>query len=219
MNKLNYIICLAFLLALATANSALAASCCDQTFTIYGKTQGDYSILLWDLFIGGECYSWYTHVFIFSPDTVRQFKAEYGKGSEGWAYDFIAHNSPEKIDTLKNDSGVYFISDDITVSPPQTDTTFEEKWHRLCDEYHSVVTWYKKCPINCIDYPVFSGCDTKLLYYYKDGLYKNYSLKEVYYLPESNVVIVLTHQPYVADGMDRMDGIIIYRIVPTQKGE
>ncbi len=219
MKKTNLALIFLILILVSASSQIDASSCCDQTFTIYGKTQGEYSILLWDLLIGGDCYSWYTYVFLFSPDTVRQFMAEYGKGGAGWAYDFIANNDEEPIDTLESDGGVYHLNSQISVLQPPVDSTFDDKMKRLADECYGADIWYKKCPVNCIDYPVFEGCDAKLLYYYKKGLYKNYALKAVYFFPVSNLVIILTNQPYVAIGLDRMDGILIYKISPPTGGE
>lgn len=218
MRKLNFYICVAFLLALVPANNALGATCCDQTFTIYGKTQGDYSILLWELFIGGECYFWYTYIFVFNPDTVRQFTSKADYGGKGWAYDFILNNNHERIDTLKNDSGIYRINAEITISPPAADTSFPDKWRMVArDQFCGAGIWYKNCPVNCLDLPNFMGCNAQLIYSYDGGLYKNYSIKEAYYFPESDLVIILTDQPIVCVGMDRMDGIMMFKLLPPEE--
>jgi len=204
----------------ADAPYSYGASCCDQTFIIYGKTRGEYSVLLFDLFIGGECYDWSTYAFFFYPDTAKRFALNYAGSAQDWARDFILNNDHERVDTLKGDSGVYHLSENLSVSPPPADTSFPDKW-RMVSTYDccGARMWYKSCPVNCIDWPIFDGSEAQLVYYYKEGLYKNYSFKEVYYFRESGLVIILTYQPEIAPGMDRMDGIMMYLLRPYKKGE
>ena len=219
MYKFYMLICLILIIALFIPCNSHSASCCDQTFTLYGKTQGEYSVLLWDVFVGGACYSWYTNIFVFTPDTMRRFVSEYGDGGQGWASEYIAHNNLEKIDTLLCKDGKYAIKDSLTISPPEEDTSFVGKWRMISiNDCCGASSWYKKCPVNCFDLPIFNKGHAELIYYYKDGLYKNYSLKNVYYFPESDLVIILTHQPKTAVGLDRMDGLLVFKLSSEEEG-
>jgi len=197
---------------LTTASPTSSTTSCDQTFTLYGKTAGKHAMLIWDLFIGGECERWTTHVLVVGSDKPRLLK--YSEDAPNWVPDLLSELPTEAFVVVPDSAGVYHFTHAAAVAAPPPDTTFPRKWDKIGgSDYADATKWYRECPVNCLDNPAFLGVEAELVYWYEGGLYKNYGIKEVAYFPESGYVFIKTNQPLVLTGMDRMDGLLIYRLI------
>jgi len=195
---------------------AMATTMCDQTFTIYGKTAGEHSAIFWDIFVGGECENWHVYAFFVGYERTYQMSLGIDGGGKAWVPSFLEELPTERMDTLVQAGGKFYIDKDIYFMAPEPDTTFRRKWAGI--QYEGVKKWYSECPVNCSDYPVFNKAEATLLYEHKTGLYKNYLIKQAIYFPISHYLVIMTDQPALATGMDRMDGMLIYKILPQEEG-
>ncbi|MCM2272877.1 MAG: hypothetical protein NDJ18_10045 [candidate division Zixibacteria bacterium] len=64
------------------------------------------------------------------------------------------------------------------------------------------------------DLPIFEGVRAEQLYMHR-ALYKNYSIREALFYPESSYLVIVTDQPLKQAGMDTMHGLLIYRIAKS----
>ena len=200
------------LVALISASAALAASLCDQTFTIHGKTQGENSLLFWEVFRGGECYHWYGYALVLgdSVTPVMTFNPE----DQTWVSRLLGDLSTEGAVNIESTEGVYRINDSVWIEPPPVDTTFVRKFSGLISggSYGNAAEWHRMCSSNCNDYPIVHGCEADVVYAYEGGVYKSYSFKEVLYFAESRYVVVITDQPQTAVGLDTMHGLLVLKL-------
>jgi len=210
-------IVIVFSLLLMTASPSSSSTFCDQTFTLYGKTAGQHAMLIWELYIGGECESRTTHVLFLGPQKTRLMK--YDDEAQSWVPDVLDELPTEAFVIVPDSAGAYHLTAGASMTAPPPDTTFPRKWDKIGgSNYADAAKWYRECPVNCLDNPAFLGVEAELVYWYEGGLYKNYSIKEVAYFPESGYVLIKTNQPIGLPGMDRMDGLLIYRL-RLAKGE
>ncbi|MCP4570655.1 MAG: hypothetical protein GY841_23980 [FCB group bacterium] len=195
------------------STGALASSMCNQVFTVYGKTKGEHSILFWDVYIGGDCYHWYTHALFLGYEQPHIMMDGHDFGGKDWIPQILTDLPVEPSFTIGETEGLYRINQTAYFTPPEHDSTFMDKYSRLgndgpADARH----WYNECPVNCSDYPVFYGAESELIYSYDKGLYKNYGFSQVIYFPESKYLVLVTDQPATAVGGDNMHGLMVYKL-------
>ena len=78
-----------------------------------------------------------------------------------------------------------------------------------------VAKYYRVIPHNPDNYvipPQFSGVKAQLKYYYKSGLYINYKIDRVIFVPYKKLLIVFTKQSITASGGDSMHGFMIFQL-------
>ena len=108
----------------------------------------------------------------------------------------------------ERNEGILQLNDSMSIRSPLFDSTFFAKFWNAGG---SPDVWYRKCSDNCIDDPMFDF-PAKLIYYDKCGVYKNYAIKSAYYYEQSWYLIIFTHNPEKAAGLDTMHGVLIYRL-------
>ncbi len=208
MNKSIVLVCAA---VVALSAVAVGSTFCVQTFTIYGKTAGEHGALMWDVFIGGECES--TTSYCLFLGNARPYLLTTTGSAKDVFPEFLSENRPEKSKTLRSSESKYFISKGVYVTPPPPDSTFQRKFGKVInDGGGNAWDWYKACPVNCSDYPVFFGTDAKLVYEYQGGLYKNYAFSQVIFFPKSKYLVLVIDQPTRAVGSDSMHGLLVYKL-------
>ncbi|MDH4156735.1 MAG: hypothetical protein OEW00_05610 [candidate division Zixibacteria bacterium] len=207
-------------LLLLLATTVLSATLCDQTFTIYGKTAGDHSIFWFDEYVGGECYFWEVNTVYLGYDRPYVMSMRHDGGGKDWVPQLLADLPSEAGTILKDSSGVFRINDSVSFTAPPPDSTFPRKHARLANDGPADARhWYRVCPVNCSDYPVFTGVEADLVYSHKRGLYKNYGISRAVYYAPSGYLVVITDQPQTAVGLDTMHGLLIYKLRLPQEGE
>lgn len=204
-----------YLLALLVActSSVGATTCCDQVFTVKGKTAGDYGVIVWRIDVGGECLFTEAQFLFTAPEGAHLLKMRMGDNDK-WPDGFLSDARAETMFDAVDSSGVFRLNDSIVAYPPLPDTLFPLRYQELA-QYQDAGSWYKNCPVECIDYPRFLGCEAKLVYTHAGGLYKNYKLKSVTYFPESGYVVIVIDQPMKAAGLDTMHGLFVFKLLPA----
>jgi hypothetical protein len=89
-----------------------------------------------------------------------------------------------------------------------------EKEYALGDER----SWNSKHGIQGINTPSVEGLNVRMVYYYPEGLYIDYTISKVYYFPRSGYVLVFTNQPRLASGLDTMHGFLLLKIIKESGG-
>jgi hypothetical protein len=202
-------------IVLAVVVAAYGASSCEQFFTIYGKTKGDHGVLLWDVYVDGECEHYTSYCLFLGNDQPTLMTV--GGSAKSVFPQFLSEHHSEKAIVLTAIDGKCSIKRGISVAPPASDSTFSRKFNKVIgDGGRNAYDWYKKCPVYCSDYPEFMGVDAKLVYQHVGGLYKNYSFSQVLYFPQSRYLVLVTNQPLRAAGLDSMHGLLVYRLLKKE---
>jgi len=101
---------------------------------------------------------------------------------------------------------------DLNVSPPAIDSLLYEEFNKhIVQGGSNAISWFQLKGKKGIILPNVEGIKTELLFSYKPGLYLNYEISEVHYFPK-RFVVVFTHQPRKAAGLDTMHGFLIFKI-------
>ncbi len=202
-------------ITILSAPALLGSSNCEQKFTIVGKSTGVDGVLLWQLYVNGECEYSESYCLFLGGEHAYEMKAG---GAAKEVFDrFLAGTPKEEPLVIAEEGGTYVLRDSATVAPPRPDSTFDRKFNKVVNEGGSgALDWYRACPVYCSDYPVFRGVEANLVYEFKGGLYKNYTFSQVLYFPSSGYLVIVTDQPLRAVGSDTMDGLLVYQL--TKKG-
>jgi len=212
MKSCKYSIIVVFLSCLFGSSTLISATFCEQKFKVYGKTAGEHSILFWELFVGGECQNWTVNGLFLGNDKDYTMSIQDHNGSI-WLPPFLETVPLEQGVKLADSSGKYFLRDSVFTTPPPDDISFLRHYSALVNEGRGdAAQWYRECPVDCSDYPVFYGVNARLIYAYRDGIYKNYKFKEVLYYPDSGYIVFITDQPRVAMGHDTMHGFLVFKL-------
>ena len=214
VHRLRGRIIAAMVTLLLVSVSASAASICEQTFTVFGKTIGANAILAFREEIGGECGLDNLFLIMLNvnvPGVVLSTYSPKGVGHRVTA--FLNEVGTEYVDTVAEEHGRFTLNDSVYFTLPPEDTTFGRKHGRLTNEGQAdAAHWRRECPVNCQDYPNFVGTKATLLYEYKRGLYKNYTISQCLWYSKSNILVIITNQPMRAVGLDTMHGLLIYHL-------
>lgn len=189
--------------------SSIAATLCKQTFTVLGKTKGDTAWLYIDEYKSGECEGTKLHAFLLMPGRHVHLTGNVGSDSIGsaWGTSLFSGLEQEQAVHVIDSLGKFFIPGGGSFSIPY-DAQFNLRWEGTDMD---LVSWERQKSYPTRDYPIFDGVETKLLFEFT-ALYKNYTVKEALYYPESSYLVILTYQPIEQVGLDTMHGVLIYEI-------
>ena len=215
MKYLNYIIVALSLSLLSFSpvknTSRIFTTNCHQTFHFFFLSQGSPTFWIGED-LSGECnYSRLLQIGI--KDSTVSVSESVLKGYNNWG------NIPElrslfniyKEEPLKLKDDVWE-SKDLKVSPPTFDSLLYKEFNEhILQGGSNAISWIKLKGNEGIKLPKIDGIKTEFLFDYKTGLYINYEISEVHYFPKK-YIIVFTHQPKKAVGLDTMDGFLIFKI-------
>ena len=104
-------------------------------------------------------------------------------------------------------------NESLKISPPDYDSVLAEEFNEhIHHGGYNAYSWFKLKGNNGIILPKIERRNTKLLLFsYKPGLYINYQISEVHYFLD-RYILIFTKQPLKADGLDTMDGFLIFKI-------
>lgn len=198
------------------AGTTPAATLCEQEFTIYGKTEGDHSLLFWQEYITGECQQNRTYALYLSDTGSVELDCQWCPGD--WVPEVTA-NLPMEDGTEVPVGESCTIEDSIVVSPPPFDSAFPARYRELikggargtADDWNRLT--FERGRGGEKDYPVFSGAEARCIYTHDRGLYKNYGFRRVIYFAESRYVVVITDQPHKAVGLDTLHGLMVFKLL------
>jgi hypothetical protein len=213
MNKKRFYICAAIIFSVSTFSTAFAASFCNQTFTFLGKT---YRTFWLTEELGGDCeHSLLIQLAVNDPNVTlikTNFKnyVDCSKFKETMAY-FDVETPVEltnKNDIWKPDKGSWFIK-----APDHNDGLMKKFGDHVHEGGSDGRSWHDKYKQKGFLPPQAHNTKTKILYYYRPGLYINYTISKAYYYPRSGHILIFTNQKALAVGMDTMHGFILMEII------
>lgn len=196
------------------SSSSFAATLCKQTFTVLGKTKGDTAWLYIDEYKSGECQGTRLYAFLLMPGRHAQLTGDVGSDPIGsaWGTSLFSGQPQEQPVRLADSSGVFAMPEAGRFFIPY-DPDFELRWQGTDMD---LISWERQSSYPSRDYPVFEGVETSLLFALP-ALYKNYSVKEALYYPESSYLVIVTHQPIQQVGEDTLHGVLIYKVKTEKK--
>ena len=197
-------------LALSLLSIAQSDSGCNQIFTLFDKTKGDYALMFYRTDWEGTkpCGQSTFYTLFILPDRVHAFSSNGLIGN--WVPRLYANLPLEEFEIVIDSGGTYCLNDTIYMSVPEPDSTFDRKFLGL--PQRDAKTWYWTCTDHCYDSLVFRGANPERIYTHPGGLYKNCSIKEVRYYKTSNYLIILTEHPFHDYKNRSMNGLIIYNL-------
>lgn len=203
------LVIIAVAMMLWTRSSANPSTCSEQTFAFKGKTSSEPSLLVyWELRDGAANMMTTIYYLFLTDDSAWAFTSAFHQDTLGCASLVFTQMNYESYIEPKRIDGALRLNDSMSFCPPSFDSTF---FTRFWDAGGTPSVWYRKCSDNCIDNPIFNF-DSKLIYYHKNGVYKNYEIESAYFYEQSGYLIVFTHNPEKAAGLDTMHGVLIYRV-------
>lgn len=207
-----FILVLIGIMVCAVGSSAVAASFCEQSYTILGKTAGDTAWLYFDEYVSNECQESHLYAVLLTPDRHVILQGYVGDDSIGAAWGVLPFMGlpTEQPIHLFDSAGIFRLPSGGQFSVP-TDPDFPLRWQNVD---YSLNSWERQMTYPTKEFPIFEGVKAEQLYAHR-ALYKNYSIKEALYYPESSYLVIVTDQPLKQVGMDTMHGLLIYRIAKS----
>lgn len=184
---------------------------CHQTFRFFFLSQGSPTFWIGED-VSGECnYSRLLHISInnsLASEAISEL-AEYNSWGNIPGLNSLFRIYDEHPLELKNK---IWENKELKIEPPQYDSILSEEFNEHIRQGGSnAVTWNKLKGSQGMKLPTIEGIKTKLIFSYKIGLYINYEISEVHYFP-NRYLLVFTHQPQKAVGLDTMHGFLIFKI-------
>ena len=185
---------------------------CHQTFHFFFLSQGSPTFWIGED-LSGECEG-SKLINISIKDSIVSYSESELKEYKDWGcipeLSSIFRKYEEQPLELK---GNIWENESLEISPPDYDSVLAEEFNEhILHGGSSAYSWFNLKGNNGIILPKIERRNTRLLFSYKPGLYINYQISEVHYFPD-NYLIVFTKQPLKADGLDTMDGFLIFKII------
>lgn len=184
---------------------------CEQSFHVFGKTAGESSVIYFHMAMRGECIKDFVYALHISGKDAKLFTLN---GTDtAWVAGFLKSQPNETGVQLKDSAGVYRLDDNVLLAPPDSDPTFAERFNKLRDTTSGRAgDWRKTCRKGCFDGPKFANATGTLLYSHPSGIYKNYSISQAIWFPQSRLLVLVTHQPLKGKDGYGNHGVVVYRI-------
>ena len=201
------------LICLFTASRGDVEIRCKQEISVVGKTEGEYSILFYhtDWKKGRHCGISIMHIIFLTREGA--YALDRKSAGPVWAENYLNDLGADSSISIKKSDGRYYLNDSVYFEPAPKDTTFSARFWQL--PKNNAVTWnWEYGPEDGCDPPLIHGARWKMLYTHDEGVYKNYMIREVYYFPKSNYIVIKTLQPQLDETNKTMDGLMVFYLNP-----
>jgi hypothetical protein len=195
-----------------------AATNCEQVFTFFAYTTGFGTSWEQGTFwigedVGGECLgSKLIQISISDGKVSSSYASLMGFEEWDWLKEGVKHLQKELPKELIERNGVWSCSSaSFHAMPPPSDSVMLRLFRQAFNNGMER-SWNELRGIKGISLPVFKGVKAELLYYYEKGVYVAYGFSHIYYFPHSKYLLIFTHQPMMASGLDTMHGFLIFKI-------
>jgi len=163
--------------------------------------------------VGGECY--WSHLIQIAISDGKAFSRDISVTPYPDWDSFrngLRHFQRELPEELVEESGVWHCSTaSFTVKPPPPDSVLLSLLRKAVHKGNER-WWNQNHGLEGILQPIFEGIKIELIHYYEAGLYVGYQLSKVYYFSDSKYILIFTHQPMLASGLDTMHGFLLFKI-------
>jgi hypothetical protein len=212
------------ILLLCLANPSLATTKCQQTFMFLAQTQSSWrDPVIWIVEdINGAC--WTTNliqVVLRGEEPFVINTSLKGYKDWGWLKEGTERMRTERFVELENDSGTWRDKTGAWhLKAPAFSQEMADLWKKELRQHMShAPEWHQVYGLEGVMLPEFYERQWNLLYYYPTGLYINYDIDMAYYFPKSEHLLVFTHQPVSASGLDTMHGFMLFGEVQADSTE
>ena len=206
------------------ARTVLATTNCVEVFKFLGLSLGpDSRPVFWiSRDTTGECMNSELLQIVIERSgstVISTYLEEYGDWTalrEGIRH--LETEPPVKVE--KNNNGTWMIGESVgQIRVPAKNPDFDELFDQHQNEdFGDGSSWNKKYGVDGISLPLIDGLNTELVVYYPGGLYVNYDISQAFYFQKSGYLLVFTHQPRLAIGLDSMHGFLILRATQEKDG-
>lgn len=101
----------------------------------------------------------------------------------------------------------------LQLTPPPPDPALMDQFHEhIRTGGSNAQTWTQQTGQPRIQPPRLNGQPAGILYSYPAGLYVSYTLDRAWYFPRSGRILLFTHQPTRAVGLDTMHGLMLLNL-------
>ncbi len=193
-----------------------ATTNCDQAFTFLARSKGNNPVFWIAEDVGEECFVSYLLLVTISPSKATLISIDLRNfGDWDWLKEGTEHLRTELPVELENQNGTWKITQTSEyIKPPPYNSKLSAQFDKHIRKGGSNgVSWNRNHGLKGILLPVIGGAKTKLIYFYPVGLYINYDIAKVYYFPKSGYILIFTHQPKLAVGLDTMHGFLLLKMV------
>jgi len=185
----------------------ILSSFCDQEFLFIGvtKSNADVPTIVMIEHVGGQCYYSKLIQIAVAETSASMIESNFKqyRNTQQFIESFTAFDQLPFIALPKDDRGyTYLLKPAFAINEPIPDSLM------LANSFED---GGRKYP-GSIKPPVFKMADAKLLFSYTSGLYVNYHIDKVIFVPIHNILIVFTKQPLLHSGGDTMHGFMIFRL-------
>ena len=185
----------------------------EQAFELLGKA-GSVVWVAED--IGGEYCLSRLHQIVIEPNSVSAGASEL-KQYKDWqpARDLMGRLALEKALPLERleDGRLADPSGKLTIAAPAPDSNLLARFHEhIAAGGSNALTWAAAMGQSPLQPPRVNNSPAKVLYPLPGGLYLNYALDRGWHFPRSGLVLLFTHQPTRAVGLDTMHGILLLSV-------
>ena len=208
---------------LCISNVSLATTNCVQKFVFFALTRGyptlssheeSKTLTFWITEdIGGECMaSQLIQIFISKEKVSSSYTSLMGYEEWDWLKEGTKHLQREAPKELVEKEGVWNCSTaSFQVKAPMSDSAMLNSFREAAREGYER-RWIQDHGLSGISMPIFEGINRELIYRHEAGLYIDYQISKAYYFPYSKYLLIFTHQPHLASGLDTMHGFLIFKI-------
>ncbi len=180
---------------------------CIQTFEFVGATISNSNVpTVWILEdVSGECYSTKLIQVSLSDTNISYTESNikhYMKAAS-FKKSFPEFEQIPQFELTNVDGRFqYYNRVHFSIQEPVVDSTM------LAQYFNDGI---RKYPLP-VQMPLLNGVSAKLLYSYSSGLYVNYQITKVIFIPTQKLLIVFTKNSFLASGGDSMHGFMIFSI-------
>ena len=185
----------------------ILSSFCDQEFLFVGvtKSNADVPTIVIVEHVGGQCYYSKLIQIAVAETSVSMIESNFKqyRNTQQFVESFTTFDQLPFIALTKDEGGFsYLTKPAFAISEPVPDSLMLAK---------SFADGARKYP-GSIKLPAFKMADAKLLFSYNSGLYVNYHIDKVIFVPIHGILIVFTKHPLLHSGGDTMHGFMIFRL-------
>ncbi len=187
---------------------------CNQEFKFFFKSKHDDAFWIGEN-LYGDCGE--SHLIqIFSSSQGNQFyetKLTELKEFDSWHWVEQANQvlkTEEYIAVKSYNGSVNFPVTNISLSPPVANS-FLLTQKQTSFPYDCAKHWNKNMGKQGIDLPICKGIKPELVYFYKEGLYFNYTIEQAYLFTQSKYILLFTKSQHTCNGESTMHGFMLLK--------
>lgn len=196
----------------------MATSSKRQEFRVIGISGGDMPLFIFhETAIGGREDYLTFFVYLLKDEPIVLVRPNiYMDHKDTDAHKILESLPFDSLSKLDSAKGVFRIDSAVSVTSPAKDSAFVFGFPDKEPGFQTAAYWNGNCITNCADDPIFQGAEYERIYFYNQGLYKNYKISQVYRDSDATFLVILTETSARAYSNNMMSGLLVFRKVHSQ---